>query len=220
VAERGTMTGASARWLVGEPPLDPSGEEGRRWLEDELARPRYDVEESLWRRFVDWLLGGVDGAGGLPVSVGLVLVVLALAALGVVLGRVLRPEARARPGAGSASVLDDSGLDAAAYRARAAGAARRRDWDGVVVDTYRAVVAGAVERAVLDDLPGRTAHEAGEELGRAYPAEASTLRETAAVFDRVRYGHDSADEKAAMDVLALDDRIARARPVLTPAGAR
>ena len=93
------------------------------------------------------------------------------------------------------------------------------DWDTVVLDGYRAVVAASVERTVLDELPGRTAHEASVELARAFPTEGEALRSAADRFDAVRYGHDRATEADARAVLGLDDRVAGARPMLSPVGA-
>ncbi|MFC7491508.1 MULTISPECIES: DUF4129 domain-containing protein [unclassified Knoellia] len=203
------------------PPLDPSRSEGRRLLEDELAKPRYAVEPSLWDRFRDWLLGLFDSTGpGLPSWVFGFVVVLALVVLVLVVVLFLRPEARARRSGTDRGVLDERGVDATAYRARAQSAVLERDWDTVVLDGYRAIVASGVERTILDELPGRTAREASLELSRAFAGEGEALSASAHCFDAVRYGHDSATEDEARAVLALDERLGRARPGLAPAGAR
>ena len=53
--------------ILDTPPLDPTRGEGRRLLEEELSKPRYAVEPSLWDRFREWLLGLLDTTGpGLP----------------------------------------------------------------------------------------------------------------------------------------------------------
>lgn len=201
------------------PPLDPSRSEGRRLLEEELSNPRYAVEPSLWDRFREWLLGLLDTAGpGLPAWVFALVVLVGLAVLGLVVAIALRPEARARRSGTDHGVLDARGVDATAYRSRAKGAVRQGDWDTVVLDGYRAIVASAVERTVLDELPGRTAHEASLDLSRSFPAETAPVRRAADTFDAVRYGHDHASEDAARMVLALDERLARSRPELAPAG--
>jgi hypothetical protein len=109
-------------------------------------------------------------------------------------------------------------VDATAYRSRASDAARQGDWDTVVLDGYRAIVAASVERTVLDELPGRTAHEASLELSRAFPPEGDAVRAAANRFDAVRYGHDRASEQDGRAVLALDERVARARPELATLG--
>ncbi|EAP97426.1 putative integral membrane protein [Janibacter sp. HTCC2649] len=203
------------------PPLDPSRSDGRRLLEDELAKPRYAVEPSLWDRFQEWLSGLFNGTGGvgLPSWVFVIVLLIGLAVVALVVVVLLRPEARARRSGDDRGVLDERGVDAAAYRSRAQAAVRERDWDTVVLDSYRAIVSSGVERTVLDELPGRTAHEASLELSRAFPDEGEGLRASADRFDAVRYGHDRATEDDARGVLALDDRLARSRPVLTPLGA-
>ncbi|GGB83957.1 DUF4129 domain-containing protein [Knoellia flava] len=206
--------------ILDTPPLDPTRSEGRRLLEQELSKPRYAVEPSLWDRFREWLLGLLDTTGpGLPswVFALVVLVVIAVLALAAVL--LLRPEARGRRSATDRGVLDERGVDATAYRSRANDALRQGNWDAVVLDGYRALVAAAVERTVLDELPGRTAHEASVALSRAFPNEGEALRAGADRFDAVRYGHGRACEAEAREVLALDERLTRARPRLAHAGA-
>lgn len=201
------------------PPLDPSRSEGRRLLEDELSKSRYAVEPSLWDRFREWLLGLFDSTGpGLPPWMFVVVLLVVVAVIGLVVARLLRPEARARRTGTDRGVLDERGVDAAAYRARAQSAVREGDWDTAVLDGYRAIVASAAERTILDELPGRTAHEASLDLSRAFPAESQPVRAGADRFDAVRYGHDRASEDDARAVLALDERLSRARPELATAG--
>lgn len=205
----------SSLGLLDAPPLDPSRAEGRRWLEDELAKARYDVTPSLWDRFVAWLLGLFDTTGpGLPSWVFALVLLVALAVIALVVVLLLRPEARARRSGDHGSVLDDRGVDATAYRVRARRAVSDGDWETALLDSYRAIVASGVERTILDDLPGRTAHEASVELSRAFPAEYAGLRRAADRFDAVRYGHDPAGEADAREVLALDERLGRTRPEL------
>lgn len=205
--------------LVDAPPLDPSRAEGRRWLEEELAKARYDVEPSLWDRFQEWLLGLFDTTGpGLPSWVFALVLLVGLAVLALVVGLLLRPEARSRRGGDHGGVLDDRGVDATAYRDRAQRAVSEGDWETALLDAYRAIVASAVERTILDELPGRTAHEASLELSRAFPAEYAGLRSAADRFDAVRYGHDRGVEADARAALALDERLARTRPELAGTG--
>lgn len=204
--------------LLADAPLDPSREEGRRLLEEELSKPRYAVEPSLWDRFREWLFGLFETTGpGLPPWLILVVLAVVLAIVAAVMVALLRPEARARRSGTGGSVLDDRGVDAAAYRQRAKAAAAQGDWDAVVLDGYRAVVAGSVERTILDDLPGRTAYEAALELGARFPAERDGLRTAADRFDDVRYGEGHATEAEARAVLDLDARLARSRPVFAEA---
>jgi hypothetical protein len=88
-----------------------------------------------------------------------------------------------------------------------------------VQERLRAIVRGLEERAILDERPGRTAHEAAAEAGRSLPALTAELTAAAAVFDDVRYGAHPAT--AAMDTTLrdLDRRCAAARPAREPAAA-
>jgi hypothetical protein len=81
-----------------------------------------------------------------------------------------------------------------------------------VLDGVRAVARAAVERVVLDDAPGRTAHEVALALAGPFPGEADALLRAADAFDAVRYGDQRATPDRARDVLALDERLAGTRP--------
>ncbi|WP_449066361.1 DUF4129 domain-containing protein, partial [Planomonospora algeriensis] len=54
--------------------------------------------------------------------------------------------------------------------------------------TLRAVARDLEERAVVEELPGRTADELAAEAGRALPGFAGELAEAARLFDDVTYG--------------------------------
>lgn len=195
-------------------PLDPSSDEARRWLEEELTSPRYRAQPSLLERLREFLedLLNSSPTGGLPSFVVPIAVGLVLAVVGLVLWRVLRREVgRTGDGAG-AGVLDVPDVPAARLRASARAALARGDWDAAVLDGVRAVAKAAVERVVLDDAPGRTAHEVALALTTPFPGEDAALLAAADAFDAVRYGHRRAAEDTARAVLALDDRLAAARP--------
>ncbi len=195
-------------------PLDPSSDEARRWLEEELTSPQYTAQPSLLERlreFIDDLLNS-SPAGGLPSFVVPIAVGLVLAVIGLVLWRVLRREVGRTGGGVGAGVLDVPDVPAAQLRASAQSALARGDWDAAVLDGVRAVAKGAVERVVLDDAPGRTAHEVALALTTPFPGEDGPLLAAADAFDAVRYGHRRAGEETARAVLALDGRLAAARP--------
>jgi len=198
-------------------PLDPSSTQARDWVRQELSKGKYHTAPSLWERFVDWLRGllGTDGGrgGGLPSWGTTVVVILVLLLVAAIVVRLVRREARTRP-VGEGPVLDEPGVSSQEYRRRAAAAVAGADWDGAVLDGYRAIVQGSVERALLDDLPGRTADEVAVELAPVFPSSGDDLRHAAAAFDAVRYGHLAAHEPAARAVLALEERLRRDRPVL------
>ena len=206
-----------SRLATDGPPLDPSSAQARDWLAQELAKSKYHTAPSLWERFLEWLREllnpGTGQGGSLPVWGTYLAIALLLLVIAALVLRVVRREARTRP-TGEGTVLEEPGTTAEQYRRRAAQAAGRGDWDSTVLDSYRAVAQGAVERTILDDLPGRTAHEVATELAPVFPVAADELRRAAAAFDAVRYGHLSATEENARVGLAVEVQVRQARPVL------
>lgn len=201
-------------------PVVPDAEQARRWLEQELADPVYHQQPSLLQRFLDWLGRLFEGADGLPIgNVGTLLAILAgLAVLVTVAFLVTGPVRRSRRVAGARGVLDvDDRRTAAEIRAAADAAAARGDWAAAVADRFRALVRSLEERAVLEEQPGRTAHEAVEAAGLRLPAHAVDLRAAGRLFDDVVYGERTprAEDDAALR--ELDARVTATRPTL-PAG--
>ena len=73
-------------------------------------------------------------------------------------------------------VLDGPTRTAAEHRAAAGRALEAGDADTAVLEAYRALTRSAIERTLLDDLPGRTAHEVAVALGPVFPASALVTR--------------------------------------------
>jgi hypothetical protein len=205
------------------PPLDPSADEARSWLREELARSVYSDRPGWVQRAFRWLADkigellhgtGSMGAAGSLLRFVVFLVVLGLVALVVVgLLRGFRPGGRIRGRAhGGRGVLDGDDRSAAEHRADAAAALAAGRWNAAVVAGFRAIARAAIERTVLDDSPGRTADEVAEQLGPAFAAHRSDLRRASRIFDDVFYGDLSADEAAARHVVATDAALAAARP--------
>lgn len=206
-----------------QPPLDPSSPQAQQWARDELAHGRYDTSVPWWRRLTEWLLSQTGGghSAGVPSWMVPVVVVVVLAAVALIVALVLRREGRATRTRGARSAgLAEEGLRADDYRRRARAAAGQGDWDAVLLDSYRAVAASAVERTLLDELPGRTAHEAAVALGPLFPEHRDALEATAAAFDAVRYGHLSATSDQARRAADLDETVLRSRPRLPSVTAR
>ncbi len=200
---------------VDGPPLDPSSPEARQWVLDELARGRYTTEPSLWQRFVEWLqelFGGQPEVALLPSWGVVVVVVVVLAVVALVVLRLVRAEPTTRRGRDRGAVLDDEGLRAADYRARARDARSRGVWDAVLLDSSRALATAAVERTLLTDLPGRTAHEVAVALEAVFPDHADSLAASATEFDAVRYGHTHTTQALASAAAELDTALLAARP--------
>lgn len=202
------------------PPLDPSTDEARRWLLDELARPGYRTELSPVERFKEWLAEVLAGLGGPGAPAFLLPVVLAVlfAAVALVIMRVVRRDPRGGRDRGAA-VLTETGVSAQEYAARARSALAAGDASAALLDAFRGIVAGAVERTLLVDFPGRTAHEAVEDLAPLFPTSAAALRRAGVAFDEVRYGDRSADEADAGAVLALAADLTDATPQWPGSGA-
>ncbi len=197
--------------------LDPDRDEARELLERELARPEYHRPESLLLKGLRWLMDRLNALIDIiPGSTGLSAVLLALLITLVVLAGVFavrglrRTRQLTEPG--SAPVLEEPGLSAADYRQRAAAAASRGDWDRLLLDSYRALVAASDERVLLDESPGRTAHEIAIALVRPFPHHATEVLWAAEVFDTVRYGARHASRQQAERVRDLDRQLARTRP--------
>jgi hypothetical protein len=206
-----------------QPPLDPSSPQAQQWARDELAHGRYDTSVPWWQQLLDWLSSHTTGGhtAGMPAWVASLVVVLVLAAVGLIVALVVRREGRAAGTRGARSAgLAEEGLSADDYRRRARAAAGQGDWDAMLLDSYRAVAAAAVERTLLDELPGRTAHEAAVALGPLFPEHRDALEATATAFDAVRYGHLSATPDQARRAAELDEAVLRSRPQLPSGAAR
>lgn len=197
--------------------LDPDRDEARRLLAEELAQPEYNQLRSVISRIQEWLfqqlselLWNLSFGSGLT-QLLLAVVIAAAIAVAVYAVRGTRRQARLSD-RGRGAVLEDPTLTAADYRARVSAALRSGDWDVVLLDSYRAIAASADERVLLDDLPGRTAHEVAVALAPRFPEHRRSLAEAADHFDEVRYGDRHATQQQAESVRALDSTLARARP--------
>jgi len=199
--------------------LDPTPTEARDWLSDELRGSDYQDPwlESVVRWIIDQLRALFDGAnrlanGGVSTVITVLVALVVIALLVWVLPKVRRE--RAVTGADGA-VLEDLSITARTYRDRAAQAIRDGRLDDAVLDGFRAIAKDMSDRTLLDDAPGRTAHEVGLALASPFPDHAERLARAADVFDSVRYGHRRATADQAVEVQQLDAELVKARPVLT-----
>ncbi|QDO87994.1 DUF4129 domain-containing protein [Ornithinimicrobium ciconiae] len=203
--------------------LDPDRDQARELLLDELQKPEYNRPESVITKVLGWLMERLNrlieiipGSNGLStLLLGVVLTILVAGIYFAVRGtrRTGRLTDRA-----TGPVLDEVGLTAADYRARASAAARNGDWDRVLLDSYRAIAAGVDERALLDELPGTTAREIAVGLHAPFPDHAADLLEAADAFDAVCYGDQHATQVQAERVRELDRVLAKTRPARLRAG--
>ncbi|MFI9119078.1 DUF4129 domain-containing protein [Streptomyces bikiniensis] len=219
-ATGGTVTATARLRADGDVPVDISRVPAREAAERELSDPMYhENDPSLLQRglsrlweWLDDLFGSASGAtpGG---SLGLVVIVLVVAALVAALWWRLGTPRRAPATAGD-SLFADGPRSARDHRAAAARHASAGRWNEAVQERMRAVVRSLEERALLDPRPGRTADEAAAEAGRSLPFHADDLRLAARAFDDVTYGGRTADEPAYRRIEELDTALERTRPTL------
>jgi Domain of unknown function (DUF4129) len=168
--------------------LDPSPDQAREWLAQELNRSSYRGSwlESLLRwvlRQLNNLLDGVSRVGGLSPVITVLVALVVITLLGWVLPKVRRESAAA---GAEWAVLRELTTSAATYRDRAA-------------------------RAFTNDRP---AHEVSLALGHPFPGQAERIGHAADVFDSVRYGHRGVTAEQADAVQKLDAELVRTRPKL------
>lgn len=217
----GALRGAQSASVGGDVPVVPDADRARDWLERELAGSVYHQRPSLLRRLLDWLGSLFDGLPGLPVDawVAAAVVAVVLVALALVALRVSGPVRRSRRLRTPGAVLDAADRrSASGLRADADAAAARGDWASAVADRFRAIVRALEERVVLDERPGRTAHEAVDAAVHRLPDATQDLRRAAALFDDVVYGGRRTGPDADAWLREVDARVAALRPL--PVGGR
>lgn len=203
--------------------MEPDAEEARRWAEDELSRSVYDQEPTLLERAWQWFVDLLDSifATDIPAPPNLVpvIVVLGAAALLAVVVYLAGPlRSRRRAGQASHAVFDDPHATSTDLTEAADAAAARGDWSLAVLMRFRAIIRSLDERAIVEDRPGITAHEASTAAAAALPGCAAGLHWAGRLFDDVRYGdvRPGRDEDAQLRELA--GQVERSR-VAAPAAA-
>ena len=196
------------------PPLQPSGDEGRRLLRDELLHSEYHRQDVL-QRILGWiwrrLQGGVGAASGtswVTTLVTMLVGALLLVGLALLLSRIRRDRRRREE---VAAVLTDDRPSAGELRRRAESALAEGRHADAVVDAFRALAERQVERGRLSDQPGTTAHEVAATLATAYPDHREGVGRGADLFDATYYGDRAASREDAAGLLELDDVLAGAR---------
>ncbi|WP_374977468.1 DUF4129 domain-containing protein [Microbacterium trichothecenolyticum] len=212
---------ALARVSDAVPPLTPDGDEARRWAEQELSDPAYDIAEPtpfdrIARAVGDFIasLLNPDLSGGWGSTFALVaaIVVTVVIVAAFLLWGVPRVSRRAAP---RTPLLfgEAEHRSAAELRAAAAERARASDWDAAIVLRFRALARGCLERGVVDPPPGATVHAFARAAGAAFPALEPRLEAAATAFDDVRYLRRPGTEELYRLVASTDDAVSSARPV-------
>jgi hypothetical protein len=210
---------------LGAPVRPPGGSplvsraRGQQLARTELSKAMYHPHESLTQRLLDWvnrLLNDLYTAGkSFPGGWWSLVALAALTALAVTLVLTrLGPLARAHREPGQ---LTPGGqpLSAADHRRRAAQLASAGDYAAAILEAVRGIARQLEERGVLSPRLGRTADEIAAEAGRALPAEAAALHDTARLFDDICYGERPGTAAGYALVQALDTRLQAARPAET-----
>lgn len=197
-------------------PLEPTEEQARQWLVEELSRAEYqEARPGLFQRLLEWL-GGLIDLDEVPSAgegLGTALLLLAVVVVVAVVLRVVGPVRSARRRS-TGAVFDEVGaVSADEHRRRADAHAEDGRWEEAVRERFRALVRGLEERAVLDERPGRTADEAAVLAGESLPALADRLSGAATTFDDVCYGGRTATTDQHESLRDLDTAIGAARPV-------
>ena len=202
--------------LLLDVPVTPDAPTGRRWATEELANSAYHRGPSLLDRFIAWFVSLFEGSSvpilDLPAGTVAALVVVAVVALAAVSFWVAGPVRLARRADASAVVLGDDARTAAELRAAADEHAVRGDWTAAVLDRFRAIVRALEERALLEERPGRTAHEAAATAATRLPGAGTDLRRAGRLFDDVCYGKTAVDAAADAWLRTLDSTLAGTRP--------
>lgn len=207
--------------------LDPGGDEARRWLSDELAKPEYATRGNPFADSLQWLgdlisdvlnllAGGTVGVSswiGVAIVVGLVGAALALTA------RLRRGQSR-RGSAGGSPVLGDLPATAEELRAIATRAFAAGDYRLAVLAWYRAVARHTDERTLLVDAMSLTAREVAAQLAAVFPDHATALRAGGDTFDAVLYGTATPSRGQAETMRDLEAAIRAASPHRIPEPAR
>ncbi|KQP69153.1 hypothetical protein ASF40_14640 [Microbacterium sp. Leaf288] len=212
---------ALARAYDAVPPLTPDGDDARRWAEQELSDPAYDVAEPtpfdrIARAVGDFIasLLNPDLSGGWGSTFALVAAIVV--AVVIIAAFLLWGVPRVTRRAASRTPLlfgEAEHRSAAELRAAAAERARAADWDTAIVLRFRALARGCLERGVVDPPPGATVHAFARAAGAAFPALEARLEAAATAFDDVRYLRRPGSEDLYRLVESADDAVSAARPV-------
>jgi hypothetical protein len=203
-------------------PVDPDAPEARRWLVEELSKPKYrpPAETPSWLR--DWLrsiqewfenlFSGISSPAGSPIwLVVLVVVIAAVVVVAFLIFGVPRLNRRSRE-KGELFGEDDE-RDSATLRRAAARAAEAGDFATAIAEMFRALARDLSERTIVTTSPGTTAHGFVRQAAAAFPDARARLSDAADDFDRVRYLGASGTAEQWKAISALESELRSAKPV-------
>jgi hypothetical protein len=183
------------------PPLEHDPQQVRELADDVLERDEFQPpERSLLERFVDWLQdllddgdGRSDGTEGRPGTggsspVGVVLLVLAVVAVGSLAHHLLRRPRRRRDDDADPEIELESPRAPRQWLADAERAEAEGRWKDGLRCRFRALVEQLVEEGVVPEVAGRTSGELRADVRAVAPPAAAAFAEAAELFDRAWYG--------------------------------
>lgn len=194
-------------------PLDPSADEARRSVVEELTKPEYLAAQPTWidrlaQTFNDWLdnlhFGDLDVNADLAPVVLVAIVVAVLVVVFLVYGV---PRLNRRSSRDATVFGDDDERGSDEIRAAARSAAATGDFSTAIVEQFRAVARFLSERGDLTTTPGTTAHSVGERAGALLPELSADFAFSARAFDEVRYLDRVGTEDSFRRVEALDSAV-------------
>lgn len=198
--------------------LDPDNGTARRWLQDELAKPRYQEKppeppKTHESHRIDWLSNLFGGS--VPQTIGIILLILLVIAAAYIAYRVRREVTTGD----SSSIADGTGAVLGGivgtqeqFREAARAALAAGNYDEAVVNAMRAVAQTASDRKLLVGAKSATAHDIARRLRHVFPNHVAGMHSAADAFDAVAYGGRHASQDAAAALVALDADLADAKP--------
>jgi hypothetical protein len=214
-------------WVAAVPAEPYPRQESADEAAEELSKQIYqDERPSVLQRLVEWtqevIQRFLDRAG--DASPGgrlglLIFVLLIVAVIGVLIWRFGLPGRTARVRRATDPVTPTR--SATEHQDRADAYAAEGRWAEAVRERLRGLVAGLVARDLVDNRPGRTAHEVAAQAGSALPTAADDLTAAAELFAEVWYGGRDATAEHDQRMRAIAAKVAAAEPsaaAMAPAG--
>jgi hypothetical protein len=193
-----------------EPEHDPG--EVRDATRRVLRRPEFQPAQRSGVQIAwEWLLLqlgillGLLASGGAGSIIGLVVVLLIMAALFLLI--VWFSRGITRDPAIAAALPAVPRRSGASWRAEAEAHERAGEWRQAVRSRYRALVADLAARGLVDEIPGRTAGEYRGEVRRNVPAAAAEFADATDLFELAWYARWPTGPDDATRLRALSDQV-------------
>jgi len=201
------------------PPLTPSGDQARRWAQQELSDPAYAaahptpfdrIARAVQDFFQSLFSGRAEGSWAVWLAVGAAVLMVALIVAAVIIWGRPRAHRRSRTAAGEL-FGDVEHRTAGQLRRAADAAAASGDWSEAIVLRFRATARDLAERELVETPPGTTVHGFARAASLLFPEHRADLDAAADSFDEVRYLGRPGTAQLYRPVAAADDGLRTAR---------